>query len=385
MNTLRKIYLLQNRGIYNDAKTYSRQVAEDLMSTVCSLLGDPLLLLPYGERRLRWSGRRHQNNTLTQDIFMNEEKCPILALAMFHYLLLGEDVLLNTAPTVYTQRYIFEMGLYYCTKLISNENIVVHHKGLILAKKLLDKLGPEMLSPDNLDVEIHRTFCESLSNLIVFSSNEKHRKDGTLLLRNYILQFDSEGRYLVIANLFKMVQHNGLHSYVATIYKDLVSKELSCSSIPSTWYTGKSLKHLLLTEICVLKNGIETDLVENADTIITGLNVLRFLLLRDRLNQTSIWEYTREIEQQYLDPLRKSINLAKAHFTEERSSIAQAPECINSNSVDVSISMMNGGSLPELTKEKRLELLTHAMNQFDLMECLLARVLDFMCFKPFTA
>ncbi|XP_021699955.1 glomulin isoform X1 [Aedes aegypti] len=373
---------IDTAGVAEGAKTYSRQVAEDLVSAMCSLLGDPYQLLSYGERRKRWSSSKwYKKPNPTQNIFMNEDKCPMLALAMYHYLLIGEDLQPKTSPAVYTNLHLFEMGLYYCTELITNEHIVVHHKGIVLGMKSLEKLGAEKLFPDNLDVEIHQQFCKGLSNLIVYSSSESNRKDGTMLLRDYILHFDSEGRYLVISNLFKTVQHSGLHSFVATIYKDLISQELSGNNTPSPWFVGKSLKHLLLTEICVLKNGIETDLVENADTIITGLNVLRFLLLRDKLNKTSIWEYMKELEHHYLYPLRKSIDLAKAHFKEERLKTAQASEG-TSNHSDISVSIINSGPLPELTREKKLELLTHAMNQFDLMECLLARVLECINLKP---
>ncbi|XP_062544958.1 glomulin-like isoform X2 [Armigeres subalbatus] len=384
MNKIGKLLALQIRySSCKDVKTYSRQVVEDLISVMCNLLGDPFQLLPYGEKRMRWRcSRTRQNDSPILNIFMSEEKCPRLGLAMYHYFLLGEDLLPSTTPTVYAKHHIFEMCLYYCVTLMTHDQSSAHHKGIMLAKRLLKIMAVDKLTSDNLDVQIHQEFCTSLSKLIVYSSSERTRKDGTFLLRDYILQFDSKGSYLVIANLLKTIKHSGLHSYVSTIYKDLVNKHLNCVDEPDAWFVGASLKHLLLTEICVLIDGIGTDLVENSDTVITGLNVLRFLLIRDKLNQTGIWEYTTEIEQNYLLPLRKSLDLSKAHFKEEQSTVIQSRTSIKDSEVDVCVSVINGESVPEINREKKLELLNDAFNKFDLMECLLARVIDCMNSNP---
>lgn len=313
---------------------------------------------------------------------MNEEKCPLLSLGMYHYLLIGEDLLSHTAPTVYTRHYVFEMSLYYCTELMGNDQTVVHYKGILLAKQLLIIMGTESLSSEDLDVAIHQKFCKALSKLIVYSTIERNRKEGTFLLRDYVYQFDPKGRYLVIANLFQSIEHSGLHSYVAAIYKDLVHKELSIDGIPSEWYVGEPFKHLLLKEICVLNKGIETDLVENADTVISGLNILRFLLIRDKNNQTSIWDCIGEVEESFLKPLRRSIDLARAHFKQERSVVEQGPIDTHKPDFDLTIGVLNGEQFPELTKEKKLDMLTQAMNTFDLMDCLLARVIECADSKP---
>lgn len=343
--------------------------------------------MQYGERRLRWPPKKRRPSEgvfeeTSLNIFMNEEKCPLLSLGMYHYLLIGEDLLPHTAPTVYSRHYVFEMCLYYCTELMSHDQTVVHYKGILLAKQLLTIMGTESLSSENLDVAIHQKFCKALSKLIVYSTIERNRKEGTFLLRDYIYQFDPKGRYLVIANLFHSIEHSGLHSYVAAIYKDLVHKELSLDGNPSEWYVGKPFKHLLLKEICVLNKGIETDLVENADTVISGLNILRFLLIRDKSNQTSIWNCIGEVEESFLKPLRKSIDLARAHFKQERSVVEQGNVDTHKPDFDLTIGVLNGEQLPELTKAKKLEMLTQAMNTFDLMDCLLARVIECADSKP---
>ncbi|XP_058833691.1 glomulin-like isoform X1 [Topomyia yanbarensis] len=367
-------------------KTYTRQVAEELVSALMNLQGDPFHLLQYGERRARWPPKKARKTTgvfeeASRDIFMSDEKCPLLSLAMLCYLLFGEN-LSTSYPKVYLPQYIYEIGLYHCTQLMNHHQAVVHYKGILLARNLEKVLGDVKLKSDDLDLAIHQLFCTSLSKIIVYSSVERNRKEGTFLLRNYIYKFDADGRYLVIANLFKTVQHNGLLSFIATIYKDFIHKELNSTDSPNPRFTGHYLKHLLMNEICVLKKGIETDLVENSDTIISGLNILRFLLIRDKHNYTSIWSYIAEIDLNFLQPLRKSIDYARAHFKEEQSNVVARGEGSNHTDMDISIDILNGDNFPKLTKDKKLNLLAMALNNFDLMDCILARVVECMNAKP---
>ncbi|XP_055537620.1 glomulin-like isoform X1 [Wyeomyia smithii] len=359
-------------------KTYTRQVVEDLVSLLSKILGDSFFLLRYGEQRIRWPKKNtsNMNNVFEEtslDIFMNEKKCPLLSLAMLCYLVIGEKCP-PEIPKVYSPNYVFEVCLYFCTQFLKHEKPVVHYKGIIIVKKLL---GTVLLTADDLDLKVHQNFCTDLAQLIVYSDIERNRKHGVFLLRDYIHRFDNKGRYMLIANLLKTIKHDGLHSFVSTIYKDLMHQELMSDATPSCWYTGKLLKRLIMKEICLLKNGVETDLMENSDNITTGLNILRYLLIMDKLNRTSIWTYVAEIETEFLEPLRKAIDISRAHFKQELLAVAHNDEPKNNYGI-VTIRNINGDKLPELKRHKKQEILTKAMNIFDLMDSLLARVLECM-------
>ncbi|XP_053687709.1 glomulin isoform X1 [Sabethes cyaneus] len=357
-------------------KSYTRQVVEDLVLLLSKVLGDSFYLLRYGEQRIRWPKKIRSNlngvlHEFSKDIFMDEEKCPLLSLAMLCYLVVGECCP-PTIPAVYSPNYVFEVCLYHCVQLIKHEKPAVHYKGIVIVKNMLRTV---QLKADDLDLKIHQCFCTNLTQIIVYSKIERNRKEGTFVLRDYIHRFDKKGRYMLIANLLKTVHHNGLHSFIATLYKDFVHSELLSSSIPSSWYSGKSLKRLIMKEICVLKNGIETDLMENSDSIIAGLNILRYLLIRDKSNRTSIWCYLTDVEMNFLKPLRKAIDLTRAHFKQESFAVAQGQKN-QDNDIDMTVQIINGDKFPEITQDKKLEILTRALNNFDLMDSLLARVFE---------
>ncbi|EDS36159.1 conserved hypothetical protein [Culex quinquefasciatus] len=368
----------QSRGEAKASKTYIRQTAEDIVLALAKLLGDPLRLLQYTEERIRTPRKERQvKDSSHNNVFASEAKCPLLALAMYHYLLIGEDLLPSTScPKVYSNKYIYEMCLHYCTQLIKHEKTAVQYKAILFAVQLQNLLQKEPFQAIDLDRPVHKTFLESLSNVIVYSGSERNRKQSSVLIRQYIMQFDPEGRYMVITNLFKVVSHNGLQSYIATIYKDLVNAELASDGEPSPWYSGKRLKEFLLKQVCVLKKGVETDLTESADMIISALNIVRFLLLRDKSNRTSIWNYVGELNKQFLHPLRKSIDLSRAHFEEEKKSVEEGREDAKLG-FEVSVDVLNGGDqLAMPNRDRKLQMLAAAMNSFDLMDCLLARVTE---------
>ncbi|XP_055603722.1 glomulin-like isoform X1 [Uranotaenia lowii] len=381
------LQLLQKSSIYlnvekktdkMDVKTYTRQVAEDLILVILKLTGDPFFFLLFHNNEYVCSSvfeKSRQN--LKQNIFRMQDKCSTESLAMFYYLLLVGDLVPETAPKLYTSHYLFETCLGFCVHFLSHEQSAINYKGIQMGQTLLEILGTKHLQAKDLDENMHRLFCQYLTQTIIYSSIERNRKEGTLLLRDYILKFDCEGRYLLISNLFKSVNHSGLRSYLATIFKNMVHKAIEDygdKNRKNDLFLGKSLKHLLMTEICVLKNHIETDLIDNADEIISGLNILRFLIIRDKTNVTDICSYIDQLDQQFLKPLRKSIDMSRAHFSAELDQVQQGLPVEEKIDFDISVDVLNGESLSELTKERKLSMLKNALNTFDLMDCLLARV-----------
>jgi len=67
--------------------------------------------------------------------------------------------------------------------------------------------------------------------------------------------------------------------------------------------------------VCVLPQGVTSDLCAHSSRIISSLNLIRFLLLRDgSVNKTGIVELFPRLESSLLHPLRKALDLSKAHY-----------------------------------------------------------------------
>lgn len=356
--------------------TYSRQCAETIVRHFTQLFPDPFFLLPYAERRIRWPIKSRPAGAgvyedAPRDIFAIEEKAPLVAMGILYYLMFAENLIPMNAPTVYTELHLFESSLYIiCEMFKSNEN-TIHYKALLLTTVLLDRFGDQRIPSDSLDLKIHEVFCEELIRIISQTQIKRNSQKAAQLIKKYILQFDEDGRMVLIKNLLKISTHNGLVGYLITIYKDMLGEALnSCDTEVSSHFSGSELKNLMLNQICVLPKGSETDLLQNSDSIICALNMIRYLSIADKNNRTNCWDWIRAIEGQFLAPLRVGLDMTRAHYKLEEKRVQDGTD---DKGVDVEISV-SGEALPTMTKEYKLQMLASAMNTFEMMESLLSRV-----------
>lgn len=356
--------------------TYSRQCAETIVRHFTKLFPDPFFLLSYAERRVRWPIKRRPTEAgvyedAPKDIFAIDEKVPLVAVGVLYYLMLAENLLPTNVPMVYTDLHIFESSLYIiCEMFKSNEN-TIHYKALILTTVLLERFGEHRISSESLELKIHEVFCEELIRVISQTQIKRNSQKAGQLIKKYILQFDHDGRMILIKNLLKVTTHNGLVGYIITIYKDMISEALnSCDNDVSSHFSGTELKSLLLQQICVLPKGSETDLLQHSDSIICALNMIRYLSIRDKNNRTNYWDYVRDIEQQFLSPLRVGLDMTRAHYKLEEKRVQDGTD---DKSVDVEITVP-GEAFPKMTKDYKLQMIASAMNTFEMMESLLSRV-----------
>lgn len=267
--------------------TYSRQCAESLVNSFAVMVGDVFYFLAYVEQKVRWP-LKGTNNFDVQDIFLIDDKVPLLALGMLFYLVIAEDILPANQPKIYSSLYIFEMGIYLVDQMLQTNEPAINFKGLKLCDRLLANV-PGKISSDELDLSIHSEFCKNLVNVIVYSESKCNRSTGLGVLKNYINKFDQCGQYLVIKNLFKTCNHTGLQGYLITIYKDMIINELKNENVakPISDYVKEThLKILLVDHMCVLKGGVACDLMNCYEQIISSLNMLIALLIRDKTNVT---------------------------------------------------------------------------------------------------
>lgn len=368
--------------------TYSRQCAETLTKHFSKLIGDPFILLSYAEKRIRFPVKKRAGDAgiyedASKNIFEFEEKTPLISLGVYFYLILVEDLMPEDAPKIYTSLYIFETGIYLVNELLKcTENSIIY-KGIKLMEKLVENC--EVLESHELELKVYSDFCTILSKVVVFSTAERNRKLGVNLLKQFIMKFDDKGRFLLIINLLKTVEHNGLFGYLSTLYKNIIAEALNQEGNRkiSEYYSGKNLKLIILQYVCFLKNGTQTDLMENVDQIISALNMIRFLAIRDRDNETDFWDYAKEIEDQFLKPLRDGLNLSRAHYKlEEENVIAGKNEMMEESNMDISVMNGEGDGMPKIDKEHKLRMLASAFNSFDMMSSLLARVTECFDNKP---
>ncbi|XP_036330528.1 uncharacterized protein LOC118742509 [Rhagoletis pomonella] len=368
--------------------SFTAQCARKLTEGATRCLVDPLRLLSVGEHRIRWNRRLNADKGVhemsSNNIFLIEEKLPLESLAIYFYMILVEEISFSSVPKVYSPVYIFEAGLYYANELLAHEESALHYRALLLVKRLLDNLFETDISAVSLELEVHKNFCISLCNIIGYSSQNQLRQTGVKVLRQYILKFDDEGKYLVLKNLLRTVAHNGISGYLAIMYKDVVSNALitTATELPTS-FSGHDFRTIFLQYICRLPHGAKTDLIDHSDKVISSLNALRFFALKDQQNRTGLWDFMSEIEQQFLEPLRKGLDISVAHYKAELKRVenglgaeAEAEERKTLELIDINIANAtseSGNVDLEVGRLRKIEILNQNLCTFDLMRSILGR------------
>uniref|UniRef100_A0A182M4I1 Uncharacterized protein n=1 Tax=Anopheles culicifacies TaxID=139723 RepID=A0A182M4I1_9DIPT len=356
------------------SKSYSIQVAEDLIRAFVELVKDPLFLLPYGEKRNNLLSKRKKDDSdekANHDCFLYHETYTTEGFAMLFYLLLSEGLLPANAPQIYDRHYIFEMGLRYVVILLSGERTVVYFKGIRLAQALVKLVKDVGLSSRDLRAPIHSTFCEQYVRALERSGSVRNRDVGITVLTDYIHTFDDEGRYMIISHMLKTFDDDSVRAYAITVYKDLISSGMrdKMEETPLVrWYSGEVLQDMLTNHICVLKNGVKTDLIDNSYSITSALSALWVLLKTDQCNRSHIWDYFGTLEAQFLVELRKAIDLTRAHYKNEMKATAEDNNAQQGmeHAAEITVSTLNGELPPVLSKEKKVELCQGMLLRLDI-------------------
>lgn len=372
--------------------TYTLQCAISLTKATTQCIGDPYFFLTLVEDRFRFKGafqgREKTRGSMSNNIFFIDEKLPLNCVATYYYMILVEGIDKDKVYLVYNPMFVFESSLYLAHELMSSDEPPLQQKGLKLVECLLKQLGNLEIPAIFLEIDLYKSFCQTLCNLVAYSSVTYMRQTGVRILRQYILQFDDEGKYSVLKNLMRSVRHHGITGYLAIIYKDLVANALAnpaISQLPKT-LSGHDFRTIFERHICCLANGVETDILEYSDKIISSLNALRFFALKDYSNLTGFWNFIDDLNKNYLRPLREALNLSIAHYKSELKhieNITDAKKEVEQREqlelLDICIANEKSSRTKhdfELNRQQKVCILNQNLCTFDLITSLLARVTE---------
>lgn len=372
---------------------YTRQCVTSLIQHMNKLIVDPIQLIVYGHRRALWpyvfseSDDPIKYSDMPSDIFLLDAKVSLSGLAVMFYALFVENLFHTNKPKIYRAVYLFEMGLYFATDLLSHDEEALSTKGIRLAAKLLENLHNEQLDDDTLDLDIHKIFAKKLVQVLDSTQVRRNSQLGVELLQNYLSKFKSiNAKYFHIQHLLESTTNNKIRSILVTIYKNVVAEQLNAvdganakQSEISIFCCGDKLKWLLLNRICIMPKGVETDILQHNDLIMAALNMLRFLTLRDKKNVTLLWNYMDEIEERFLKTLRTSLDCTRAHYRLEEKRI-QEKKAADSLECEVKLP---GAEYLNMSEENKLRILAIGHNTFDLIDNVLSHLNE--CIEAYRA
>lgn len=289
-----------------------------------------------------------------------------LSLATLYYTVFSEKICWDKIPQIYDQIYVFQTMLPFISELLSHsEHEEIISKGLNLLEASLDCVRGIELPHSLLDIRHHNPLCQNLCGTIIFSLSEVQRKFALKLFHRYLLQFETYGRYLLMYNVRLHLKHSGLTGFVVTVCKDMINEELNAhSNKKPLCFSGFRLSALLY-KFCRLPQG---DPIEMADEIVSTLNLLRFLAIRDRNNRTGVQEYLKKCKNSYFEGLKKILISSRLYY---ESMIKQVNEAPSQSEVSVEVA---GQVLKDLTSDDKLSALNSALTTIDVIESLLGRL-----------
>lgn len=357
-----------------NAQSEARQCCIKIIQDICSLEKDVLKFLALLEICYRDSKSKTKADTSDVDEktpYEDKEKVNLTTLSgLFYVVFSGHFQIPEEAiPQVYRTEYIVHTTMISVLHLFTFTDYSPLTKGIALFQGLLDRL-PYNIPHTLLSTSVHFDLCKSLVNIAIYSSFETIRKNAVKLIGCHVNKFDYKGRCTLIKYLLDISNHSGMIGYAITLFKNSVDQAFKDPILPDC-FTGDQLKNMI-KKICYLPHGAESDLVELADQIITSLNFLRYLAIKDTKNMTGIQGSFTNIENEYLDKLRTGLNMSKAHYEVKLKEIEEGKIHPDGN-VDVTINV-GGNVLDNIPAESKKEIIHSALNAFHLIEGLIARL-----------
>ncbi|XP_041751682.1 glomulin, FKBP associated protein a isoform X1 [Coregonus clupeaformis] len=312
--------------------------------------------------------------------FLEEEVCyPKESLASLAYLLFVQHIAMDTFPTVFSSVFVLQCNMEYINLFLSRTEESRLQKGLDLYEKSLVRVEDNSLPVQLMELKSFFSVPQNLVKVMTLCPIQHLRTKALKVLQLSINKFDTEAKYKFFQCMLKTSHHAGVEGYIIKNIKNQIDFALKPEK-GNEWFMGVHLLPLLRQVLC-LPQGPETDLLQNLDRVMESLNLLRYLLIRDKewKNQTGIWTELYKIEERFMKPLRMGLNMSKAHYEAELQNTKDNSKKTNAKAesqTQESVCSLTVGNekMPNMTPEMQLQVLHSALHTFDMIESVLARI-----------
>ncbi|KAG5847631.1 glomulin, FKBP associated protein a [Anguilla anguilla] len=321
---------------------------------------------------------RHLLKKKEEPGFLEEDvRYPKDSLACLAYLLFVQHIGMETFPAIFSPVFVLQSNMEHVNILLSRKEESYLAKGLDLYEKSLVRVEDGSLAVELLELKSFFSVPQNLVKVMTLCPIQHLRARGLAVFQLSIDKFDTEAKHKFFRCMLKTSNHAGVEGYIVKNIRNQIDYALKPGN-GNAWFLGTHLLPLLRLVLC-LPQGPETDLLQGLDRVMESLNLLRYLLIRDKEweNETGIWTELYKIEDYYLKPLRLGLNMSKAHYEAELKStrdnrkvkVKELKESAPACSVTV-----GNEKLPNMTPEMQIQVLHSALCTFDLMESVLVRI-----------
>ncbi|XP_071557104.1 glomulin [Temnothorax nylanderi] len=355
-----------------------KELVDNIVTQALRLTGDILYSLDtVSQRKRRPTYFKAQCRAVPHDQIWTLNISNMAYANFYFYVITKENYWVNV-PQVYNSYYILEMCAYFFEKLLSKDCSISN--GLIFMEHVIKRISPHSVDSKVLELDIYTELFQPITKVMIYSNSDEQRKKAVRVFQEYIEIFNMEARYTIILHLYEIVEHSGLLSFITGIFKSSIIQCLD-STPRNPQFLGRNME-LLLKKVCNLPHGSSSDMVEISDEIITALNLLRFLFIRDKNNETGIWNMVDMLKNDYLNPLRKGIDLCKAHWRVKTKDLEQQKKDLFKEEdyrklmkANTEVTLTVGGEqLSAMPLSQKTCICYQVLNGLDVMESILIRV-----------
>ncbi|XP_012543173.1 glomulin [Monomorium pharaonis] len=363
------------------SETTYEELTDDIVTQAFCLTGDILYFLNVVSKRQKkpfYYKKRYKE--IFQKAFISNWTMQIsdMAFANFYFYIITKEKYWINVPQVYNTYYILEMCAYFFKILLSEDYSIP--TGLIFMENVIKRILPRSINFRVLKLEIYTELLKPLTKVMIYSNSDEQRKKAVHIFQEYIEIFNMEAKYFVILYLYDIAEHSGLLSFITGMFKSSIIECLD-STPQNPQFLGGNME-LLLKKACNLPHGSSSDVVEISDEIIAALNLLRFLFIRDKNNETGIWDMTDMLKSNYLNPLKEGIDLCRGHWKvkakdldQQKKDLAKEQDYSKLMKAHMEVALTVGGEqLPLMPVPEKISICYQVINGLDVMESILVRV-----------
>ncbi|CAL8281201.1 unnamed protein product [Lota lota] len=314
--------------------------------------------------------------------FLEEEvRYPRESLASLAHLLFVHHVAMDAFPAVFSPIFLLRCNMEHINLLLSRTEEHCIHKGQELYEKSLVMVVDGTVSVNELEIKTFTSVPQNLVKIMTLCPAHHLRTKGLKVLQLSIDKFDVEAKYKFFQCMLKISSHSGVEGYIIKNIRNQIDFSLKPGN-ENDWFLGAHLMPLL-RQVLVLPDGPETDLLQNLDRLMESLNLLRYLVIRDKVteNQTGVWTELTQMEERFMRPLRVGLNMSRAHYEMElqRTMDSQKGKVKDDSTLSVAV---GNEQLPNMTSESQIQALHSALHTFDMMESVLVRIEELVQDSP---
>lgn len=364
--------------------TKSHEISTEIVDSLSLLENGSLQrLLEFGfrkEKKLkeRWTDEDDEDSVRNDDL-------SIVGLGCLAFLIYILGIGCFCLPQVTTAKYALDTNIVYMNALTSSRRTAVLSKGLRLLESVLNSVEENTIGYVYIDDKNFLGTVVNLRNIMLHNDEQVIRREALKGFRKIVDALTIRGKYRLLRTLYHGEIQSGFAELLTLILKEEIDKSLRVDGV--SWFLGRSLSTFLLDDIFKISpKSMESEfgIVQESNRVLSALNLLRFLLIRDAENRTEIRTHFTRIEATYLKQLRDVVQFSKKGINdlirenEEGRGKGFVPEN-NSHVTAFDVTTADGSYLGAGTPAEHLESMKSAYLTLDIVESILARIGKISC------